>query len=176
MSDIIKKTKNIPKPTHYGKNLKYLRRLNGLSQTDLAAKLEINRNNVASYESSMVEPNAKTFLKTCAFFSIDARSMLSTELSQQSVEDLTSINLPESEVSNYLKDQLDVFTKQTNEMTKIYEGYKELIAMRKDTKNEQTGSLYSTLEDLLEVLSSLISSNWKLIQSLYPTSDLEVEN
>lgn len=174
----LKKSKNIPKPTHFGENLKYLRRLNGLSQTELANQLGLNRNNIASYESGMVEPNTKIFLKTCTYFGVESKNMLAFKLSEKPIDDLAAVVVTSSEkpIDIYLKDQLDAFTKQTNEMTKIYEGYKALLQLRKVDNNQETGPLYSTLEDLIEILNNLISSNWQLIQSLYPTGDVNESN
>ena len=111
-NDGIKK-KSIPKPTHFGKNLKFLRRLSSLSQTGLANALEIKRSNIASYESGIVEPKASLFLKTCIFFSKAPAEMLETVLSEQAVESLP-ISLPENNTKQA------ILNEQSNTYTPIY--------------------------------------------------------
>ncbi|MDF1697040.1 MAG: helix-turn-helix transcriptional regulator [Saprospiraceae bacterium] len=164
-----KSSKKIPKPTHFGKNLKFLRRMKGLSQSELARQISLNRNNVASYESGLVEPNANNFLSVCSFFQVEPKDMLSQILSENPQEVVSHDVQKNQVVDIYLADQLDQFVIQTNEMTKIYEGYLTLIDMKKDsevyTRNKE---LYSTLYDLIQLLHSLIDVNWNLIQSVYP--------
>lgn len=171
MSDIIRKSKSIPKPTHFGKNLKYLRRLRGISQTELASHLELKRNNIASYESSIVEPNTRNFLKICRYFEVSPSIMMSVNLTEQSI-----MEVPTNIESEYLRSKLDEFKKQTNEMTKIYEGYSALMELKKEEKELETNILYTTFEDLLELLRNLISSNWDLIQSLFPKQNQSNSN
>jgi transcriptional regulator with XRE-family HTH domain len=175
MEKVFKKNKNIPKPTNFGKNLKFLRRINSLSQGELAAATEMTRNNIASYESGIVEPNAKKFLDVCKFFSVSPESMLEDTMfdnpSQSALVDKKEMGV----VDKYLSDQIETFVIQTNEMTKVYEGYKAFLEMQQTSeKYNLNRELYSTLEDLLDLLSSLIKSNWKLIQSIYPSrSDID---
>jgi len=174
MNSEIKKIKNIPKPTNFGKNLKFLRRIKGLSQGELAKHIDMSRNNIASYESGVVEPNVNRFLRVCDFFSIDPKEMLESILSENP-NDAAQVSHEESNVvDDYLEDHLKSFVIQTNEMTKVFEGYKAFFEMRQDS-NEYSSNreLYSTLEDLLSLLKSLIQSNWNLIQSVYPSEELK---
>ncbi len=167
-----KKTKNIPKPTHFGKNLKFLRRMKGMSQTALAAEIGLSRNNIASYESGIVEPNSKNFLSTCIYFGIDPKDMLEIILSEHPVEVTSADDRPDTLVGQQLNDQMEQFVIQTNEMTKVLEGYQVFFAMKSDSDTYTNNrELYSTLEDLLELLNSLVRSNWNLIQSVYPDHD-----
>jgi len=168
-----KKTKNIPKPTHFGKNLKFLRRLKGLSQTELAKILDLNRSKIASYESGMVEPNSGNFLKISGYFEVSSQDFLSQILSDNPLEILASPPPTNDPLDNYLQDQMTNFTKQTNEMTKIYEGYHTLLELKKEEMTEETGPLYSILDDLLDILHKLIEANWKLIQNIFPGDDQE---
>lgn len=168
----IAKKKNIPKPTHFGKNLKFLRRMKGLSQTALANETGMTRNNIASYESGVVEPNASNFLRVCKFFSIDPKCMLDSVLSENPHEVTSHPDKVEGVVNNYLLDHMDQFVIQTNEMTKILEGYKALYDLRRaDDDNPLHRDLYSTMGDLHSLLESLIKSNWNLISSVFPEEE-----
>jgi len=173
MDSIPKKTKNIPKPTYFGKNLKFLRRLKGISQTQLATDLDLNRSKIASYESGMVEPNTATFLKISAYFEISAQEILSQVISENPIE-IISHTVPTDDVlESYLQEQMSNFTQQTNEMTKIYEGYQTLLELRKEEINDETGPLYAVLDDLLDILQKLIETNWQLIQNIFPGEELQ---
>lgn len=172
MSEIKKKSKNIPRPTHFGKNLKFLRRMKGLSQTKLASEIGLSRNNVASYESGVVEPNVKKFLATCVYFNVEPKDMLETIFAEHPVEVSDVSENAVGVVDKYLNDQMEQFVIQTNEMTKVFEGYQAFFEMKKDSDSYKNNKeLYSTLEDLLELLQTLIGSNWTLIQSVFPSSD-----
>lgn len=164
-----KNAKNIPKPTHFGKNLKFLRRMNGLSQSELARFIGMSRNNVASYESGVVEPNTTKFLVACEFFKIDPKDMLDLSLAENPIEISIAEESKEKIVDKYLLEHMDQFVIQTNEMTKVFEGYKAFIEMKKETDSfNENKDLYAILEDILSLLQSLIESNWKLIQSVFP--------
>lgn len=176
MAAVNKRTKNIPKPTHFGKNLRFLRRMNGLSQTAMAQKLDLTRNNIASYESGIVEPNMKKFLATCMHFNVDPKDMLQSIMSEKPSDISMAVEEPDKIVDKYLSDEMEQFVIQTNEMTKVFEGYKTFFEMRKETDTYgESRELYSTLQDLLELLNSLIRSNWNLIQSVYPQNENEEE-
>lgn len=177
MEQTSKPLKNIPKPTHFGKNLKFLRRMKGLSQTQLAKEVDMSRNNIASYESGIVEPNAKRFLLTCDFFGVSPKEMLDQVLSERPTDVTLAANEPEKVIDKYISDQIEQFVIQTNEMTKIYEGYHAYVEMRKDSDNyTQNKELYATLNDLLELLHSLINANWEVIQSIYPVDTSNSEH
>lgn len=169
-----KQVKIIPKPTFFGQNLKFLRRMKGLSQSELGKQIGLSRNNIASYETGVVEPNMKVFLRACTFFETEPSEMLETILSDHP-SDLSFIDDKANNiVDKYLNDQVEQFVIQTNEMTKIFDGYSTFFEMKKDSEDYKTNrELYSTLEDLLELLQSLIHSNWQMIQSVFPNEEEE---
>lgn len=168
-----KKKKAIPKPTHFGKNLRFLRRLNGLSQGELANQLGIKRNNIASYESGAAEPSAKVCLKICRLFNKAPKEILDSLMIDQKIES-SNVILPES--SEVRQEQFDIllkqFVDQTNEMTKILEGYTSLIELKNDNTGDKISrQLYSSFTDLLDLLNTLIRLNWDFMQTATP-SDL----
>ncbi|GLR15724.1 helix-turn-helix domain-containing protein [Portibacter lacus] len=162
---MIGKKKNIPKPTHFGKNLRFLRRLEGLTQSAFAEIIGITRNSIASYENGMVEPSAHNFLRVCEYFNVDEKSMLEDILSNQDDDSAKSKDV----LVKYAEDSFQEFLKQTNEMTKVYEGYKVFYAMQKDKlTDDENRDFYLILDDLMTLLQSLIAENWRLIKNVYP--------
>jgi len=164
-----KRTRSIPKPTFFGRNLKFLRRLHGLSQTQIAEKVGMKRNNIASYESGMVEPNIVKFLAVCSYFKVDTVEMLEKVMSENPVQTLPSDSASNGEVSQYLNNQVEEFIFQTNEMTKIFDGYKTFYDLKKQSITDETDlNLYTPLDQLLDILRELISCNWQLIHNIIP--------
>ena len=165
------KKKSIPKPTHFGKNLKFLRRINGLSQQELAKKLGMNRNNIASYEASSSEPSALVFLKISKFFNQDPAEMLELIMIDHKIEN-SQITVPSLEPlqQHQFEENLNQIIHDTNEMTKIFNGYTSLIEMKNRNKEDKVSvELYSSFTDILDLLQSLITLNWDFIQKTVPS-------
>ncbi len=159
--------KNIPAPTHFGKNLKFLRLLNGKNQTQLAEELGLNRNNIASYEAGVVEPNIEKFLSTCTYFDVEPKSMLEHDLSLN--QEVVIKDADEIILSTKLMDHLEAFIKLTNEMTTVYEGYRTLHELRKESLiDAKDRPLYALYEDFLGLLDLLITTNWEMIKHMSP--------
>lgn len=64
-------------------NLKFLRKLTGLSQEQFAKKVEMNRGNIASYEKGNAEPNIEKLQKIVAYFDVDLVTFIEMDLSEQ---------------------------------------------------------------------------------------------
>lgn len=158
--------------TYIGINLKFLRRIRGISQAELAKEVGLSRNNIASYESGMVEPNSKNFIKIATFFQVNPQDILEKILSENPVEIVPMENEPESAIDRYIKDHVEEFTKQTNTMTKIFEGYNEFYNMQRDNEmSAQEKELHGTVDNILQLMQTLVSTNWKLIQSIFPNQE-----
>lgn len=153
--------KKSTKRTYFGQNLKFLRNVRKLTQTDLAKSLELSRSKIASYESNVAEPNLKTFLKICAFFEVSPETLIT-----DTIYDLTPTN-PENSLLAHHEQQIADFIQITNEAAQIYEGFKEWYALQLEKEiSEELESLHSTLDNLLQMLEMIIQSNWALIKSL----------
>jgi len=164
-----KPKKSIPKPTNFGANLKFLRRLNGHSQAFLAKELGIKRNNIASYESGVVEPKAEVFLKFCEYYSRPPVEVLETVISNKGLDAIAG-SVPEMDVvDQYFADNLEKFIQQTNDMTKVVEGYKAYIELKYEKDMEQsTKSLLATLSEYVDLFETLLKSNWNIIGKIVP--------
>ena len=99
------KGKNIPKPTNFGKNLKFLRRMRKLTQDEMGTIMNCNRNNIASYEGGIVEPSASRFLLACDYFGISPSEILNNVYTDE--------NLPyfEADLKESVTSRLVVITK-----------------------------------------------------------------
>lgn len=173
---MISREKKIPKPTYFGHNLKFLRRLQGKSQVALAREIGLNRNNVASYESGAAEPNATNLLKFCNILKVDPRIILEAPLSEaplETVVDLDPMLAPESAM---LVEELDALISKTNDTTLILEGFETFREIESEGHISDQGQDMTYLRDnVKELLRQLINTNWHLIQSIYPNLVMEEE-
>lgn len=71
-----------------GTNLKHLRKLKGLTQQELADKLEIRRSSIGAYEECRATPKYDTLKKISDFFEISIDPLVKLDLSDYSEEDL----------------------------------------------------------------------------------------
>lgn len=74
----------------FGAKLKELRQNNGLTQSELAIKLDTSKSNISKYESNSIEPNIKTLLLISKYFQIPIDELLAEE----------TMNIPSSLSSN----------------------------------------------------------------------------
>lgn len=77
----------------FGKNIKKIRSIRGLTQVQLAEMLEVSRGVVSSYEEGRAEPKIETIIKTAELFSISIDHLLKTTLT---VNQLSKFVLPEA--------------------------------------------------------------------------------
>ncbi len=165
------KTKNIPLPTSFGKNLRYLRRVKGISQAKLAAELGLKRNNISSYESGIVEPKATTFLTVCEYFDTVPEEMLQSTYTESGISKINESG-NRNVIKEYIAGYLSEFIVYTNELTKIQEGYQQFQELREDTDNRQ--SLYrKSWRDMMSLLKFYLSTNWSFIQSFSNSEEEE---
>lgn len=66
---------------YFGKNLKFLRKNKGLTQTDIANLLELNKAIVANYELSINNPPLKTLIKIADYFNVSVDDLLRRDMS-----------------------------------------------------------------------------------------------
>lgn len=63
----------------YGIRLKELRKENGLSQVELARKLQTTQRNISKYELETLDLSTEFIIKICTFFGVSADYLLGLE-------------------------------------------------------------------------------------------------
>ncbi|MCB0841142.1 MAG: LexA family transcriptional regulator [Bacteroidetes bacterium] len=71
-----------------GKNLKYLRKLKGLTQQELANHLGIRRSSIGAYEECRATPKYETLEKISDFFQVSIDLLVKEDVSQYSEDEL----------------------------------------------------------------------------------------
>jgi transcriptional regulator with XRE-family HTH domain len=169
----MQKKKNIPAPTYFGQNLRYLRRKYEMSQSLLAEKLDCTRGHIASYESGFVEPKALILLKVCAFFGIDPEIILSSLLSADpGYLKGAGEGDPPAATSNDLRLYVNLLKNETDAYAKIVKGYQVFYDLRKSqTGKENLQSIYNIYEDLLQLMDILLEGNQSFLDDTHTSSE-----
>lgn len=76
----------------FGENLQFLRKRGGLTQEDLAEKMEVSRQSVSKWESNAAYPETDTILRLCDLFRCDMDTLLRGDVSRRFGEDAAAYN------------------------------------------------------------------------------------
>ena len=122
-------------------NIRFLRKSKGLSQTDLADHLGINRSNIAAYESKNVEPRLSLIIDIADYFNISLRSLIEEPLSEDNPPELLNNNpdpVDDIEVDEQYMDlqYLNAFIRKSNRVKKILDGFKAFYTYKKSSIGE----------------------------------------
>jgi len=149
------------------KNIKFLRKLKGISQQKLANETGLKRNNIASYEAGIVEPKADSFLKLARFFGVNPSDLITLDLSVHPLEYFQESR--EIVEEDNITDSLELFIAKTNDLQKVLEGFVEFHKFRRQEQAQSSDALQSLNNDfdnLLSTMESLLQANWAFIQSI----------
>lgn len=149
-----------------GYNIRFLRQLHGLSQQQLADILEIKRNNIASFESGLVEPRAEIFLNIACHFSVAPVDLLTRDLSKHPLAYLPAPSAEGSPKASVQIEWLDKLIRKTTEGQNILDGFREFYKLkytRYPASDPETRSLRHDLDNLLDILEKSLENNWDLI-------------
>ncbi len=71
----------------FGENLQFLRKRSGLTQEELAERMEVSRQSVSKWESNSAYPEMDAILRLCDLFSCDMDTLLRGDVSRRFCED-----------------------------------------------------------------------------------------
>lgn len=173
MKDGLEEAQNVYLPG----NIRLLRKLKKLSQQKLAEHLGLKRNNIATYESGIVEPNAQNFLKIARFFNIPPRQLLFKDLSGHNRWMAGGDENPDLEEKK--KEELLLYNaliKRTQDIQTILDGLNAFHQMKvQDAGNfhRETEPGHAEQADLaraLKALEELTEINWQFIREMQKDS------
>ena len=99
---------------YFGDKIRALRQEKGLTQKQLASKLEVTKSTISGYEQGVKSPSVEALIKLCSMFNVSADYLLglsdSMELKMSPLTDeqtqLIMRFIAELEQYNYLKDKV----------------------------------------------------------------------
>lgn len=66
---------------YFAQNIRYIRKANGLTQKEMADKLDKAPTSVASWEQGVRTPNVRDTMQVCRVFGVELDDLLDTDLS-----------------------------------------------------------------------------------------------
>ncbi|TVQ15323.1 MAG: XRE family transcriptional regulator [Bacteroidetes bacterium] len=84
----------------FGKNIRKIRSVRGLTQTQMADMLNVNRGMISSYEEGRAEPKIETVLKTADVFQLSTDLLLKSSVT---VNQLSGFSIPQLQKSTSSK-------------------------------------------------------------------------
>ncbi len=157
-------------------NIKFLRTVAGLSQSDLAEQLGLNRGNITSYERDVAKPSIDTLPKIAGFFHVSLSDFIQLDLSQSmsrsqiehlyanettkhtAVKDKAHPVLPRSE--GYHSTQ----NKRTNAGTEIPKKLQNLLADLNNINSGINANFYTDVNRIANSLETIATSLNTLVQ------------
>ena len=137
-----------------GQNIKFLRKLRGMSQRELAERIGLKRNNIASYEAGIVEPSAVTFIVLAKFFEVDPVDLLTRRLEPPAGgEHSLSEEPPTGPAGN------DVVEPSLSEVRNVVEGLRQFYRSKNVQRQRTDGpnSVDQEIEYMLSALTNMLN-------------------
>jgi len=102
---------------YINRNIKYIRELRGLTQSQFAERLDLNRGNVASYEMNSIPP-LEVLIKITDLYKISMDALIKSDLSKSMSEysEVTSLNTGKSEIGARLMEVVQYLGKSDEEI------------------------------------------------------------
>lgn len=108
----------------FGKNLKYLRLIKGLTQEEFGEKIGYAKTTIAGWENNRYQPDIDTMIKIAKFFNVSMDVLLGTGLTEKETDNF--LRLKNALKANGLLKNSDDISKEDIEMLmKQFEIYKQ---------------------------------------------------
>jgi transcriptional regulator with XRE-family HTH domain len=91
----------------FGKNIKKIRSVRGLTQAQLADAIDVSRGVISSYEEGRAEPKIETIIKTAEVFNLTIDQLLKANLTVNQLSGFSIPEIPEkdSQIANNISKQ-----------------------------------------------------------------------
>ena len=164
--------------TFLGSNLKFLRRMKGYTQTELADIVEVKRSKIASYESAVVEPQFHILLKLAQALDTTVTEMLTVQLEQNILEVFEEPSAKSASSTAYytVTPEIKKFIESTNNGQKTIDGFQALYEfnrLNQSGEDMSLSALHAELDQLVSLVNSLLKVNWEFIQSIQEGTEEE---
>jgi transcriptional regulator with XRE-family HTH domain len=164
--------------TYLHRNIRFLRKAMGWSQEELAARVGLNRGNIASYENGTAEPKIGNLLKMSLLFGTSIHDLAHKDLEQEPIPGNTS--LPPPLPLAFDPGALPGYASRAQELQDVMNGLRTCCKFK--LKNIEEASVNDLqivamhFEELFNAAQSLMQEHLALLQLLdgcpSPTSPL----
>lgn len=155
-------------------NIRFLRKRSGLSQAEMADRLEIKRSNIAAYESKNVEPRLRIVLEMAKLFDVSVKSLIDTRLDNESdIPNFDEQLFKEIERPSDLRLENDQdfkeFIGKSMKIRKVLEGFKAFYNFKKSNLQEQNperSRITYDIDNFIQLMEHLLSYNETVIKAI----------
>ncbi|MEM6769694.1 MAG: helix-turn-helix transcriptional regulator, partial [Bacteroidota bacterium] len=151
-------------PNYIASNLRLLRKQHGWSQSELAEKVNMNRGNIASYESSSAEPSICKLLRISRLFGVGARDFTRRDFAQPGELDIA--RLAQSEQPRDDKTGISEFRDRALELGELVNSSKKLFEYKRsklDNPCQEAELMAAQYQQLYEVTQQLLQEHRDLL-------------
>jgi len=154
-------------PNFLATNIRLLRKRMGLSQQELALRVDLNRGNIASYESGTAEPKICKLLRISNVFGVSTRDM--TRLNLADPLHLEQAIRTHAEAQAADRKRIDALADRLVEMKMVLESVKNLYTFRSkqlDVGHPDVKALSHYYEQMQEVAQNVLKEHQDLLNQL----------
>lgn len=165
---------------HISSNLKFLRKLSGLSQEQFAQKVGMNRGNIASYEKGNAEPSIEKLQRIVGFFEVDLVAFIENDLSHEmgmnnlnnkgheTAERLHSKTNTTSQLKIAQMEQTPSSLSVSNMQTHVH-ALMEFEFQFKQNLSKNMGGIEHKMDHLVKSMDTLVQLNKQLVEYFLKT-------
>jgi transcriptional regulator with XRE-family HTH domain len=151
------------------RNIRYLRKKHNLSQEELAAKVGLNRGNIASYENGTAEPKLCNLLKISNLFQVSILTITEENLSElnTALVKLNGNHHSEADSKEAYFYALEQHLAKAEELQTVVSSLYNCHCFKLknlETQDRNTQVLISNFEQLYEITHKLLHSHRELLQ------------
>ena len=155
-------------------NIKYLRKLNKLSQEELAVKLGIKRSNIAAYESKNVEPRLRIILELARLFNVSVKTLIEKKIEAGSTtptfdSDSTGSIVQTQKLDINNNNDVSEFIDKSIKIRKVLEGFKSFYTFKKNNiteTNPDKEKLIFDIDNFVQLMEHLLAYNETVIKAI----------
>lgn len=151
-------------------NLRYLRKLHGISQEELAVKVGLNRGNIASYENGSAEPRITSLTRIARELCVSLSELVSSDLSLRPTFSKLDIHgiTNRAQGSRLLQDHILHCEDQIQDLRAIMNGLGKCsnYALEANPECKTTNMLYHNFNQLYTASERMLLAQEKLLTQL----------
>ncbi|NJC25236.1 helix-turn-helix transcriptional regulator [Neolewinella antarctica] len=154
-------------PNFIGSNLRVLRKLKGWSQSQLAERVNLNRGNIASYESGNAEPSICKALRISKLFDVDPRDIIRRDLSDP--QELLLAQIEHSQQEEIQRERLTQLRMEAKQLEELVRSSRTLFAYKRENIEQPCPAadlMSAHYEQLFEVTQQLLRNHQDLLNEV----------
>lgn len=160
-------------PIFLAGNLRLLRKQKSWSQEELAARIGLNRGNIASYEKGTAEPKICNLLKISQIFGVSIIDLTRRDLREQAQRSGKTAFVVDNSMMRDAFEKLDELSKEAEELSVVIKSIHTCHCHKRSELDEMPRDvqmLVGNFEHLYDVTRQLLQQHKELLEAMQGTS------